>query len=205
MNFRSFLRRLQEEEGVPHPMSLAAQWSPADIRRISREWKNATKVSKLVGARAERSPLAWRRRSNQSRGTLIANFVVDMLNQRLASLKIEALPNGNGYPDFRLLSLTTGFACAIEFKATSQWRDGDSNRRVLLSSTSKLRANIVSKLLNSPPCHLVATINYDKGTSAIESTRLDFFEPNSDVSVRLEASTSHSMLANGHHSSILIA
>ena len=111
---------------------------------------------------------------------------------------------GAGYPDRRLWLDDPAFSCAMEIKATSVWNDGDSNRRVLTSSPVKLLGAIDRNELPGPPCHLLATVLYDRATGVVSAVRLDFLEPDSPVNVRLEASTSHKLLSSGAHASIIL-
>ena len=89
----------------------------------------------------------------------------------------------------------------LELKATSCWNDKDTNRRVLTSSSKKLRQNF-----SSPIYHLLFTAVYNKNRDpiTIDKIRLDFLEPTTRVNVRLEASVSHKILANGRHYAIIL-
>ena len=89
---------------------------------------------------------------------------------------------------------------ALEMKATSNWNPNDTNRRVLTSSSNKLRERFVP-----PVYHLLCTVIYqiEDEFARIEDVRLDFIEPNTQVSVRLEASVSHRILTNGTHQNII--
>lgn len=86
-------------------------------------------------------------------------------------------------------------------KATSDWNAQDSNRRVLTSSSEKLRAQF-----EAPIFHLLCTAMYayEENGARIGCVRLDFLEPSSPVNVRLEASVSHKLLTNGTHASLVI-
>ena len=88
----------------------------------------------------------------------------------------------------------------MEVKATSRWDPTDSNRHVLTSSSEKLRT------FPAPIHHLILTCIYTDSPSfaAIEHLRIDFLEPTSPVSIRLEASVSHRLLAVGAHRWVLI-
>ena len=86
-------------------------------------------------------------------------------------------------------------------QATGNWNPGDSNRRVLTSSSEKLRSHFCS-----PIHHLLLTVVYTRGnTSAtIQAFRLDFLEPTTTVNVRLEASVNHKILEHDpHHSRVI--
>ena len=82
-------------------------------------------------------------------------------------------------------------------KATSQWNPADSNRRVLTSSSDKIRNHFCPQIY-----HLNCTVMYDISDSddaRINALRLDFLQPTTTVNVRLEASVSHKILSNGTH------
>jgi hypothetical protein len=140
---------------------------------------------------------AGEERSNQSRGNVVADFVSDQLGCQ--QLLVEPLAGG-GYPDRRAVA-QDGFACAVELKATSSWNDGDGNRRVLTSSSTKLHRAMRDGILPSPPMHLLVTAIFSLADQAIKAVRLDFLEPTSVVNVRLEASTSQALLMRGEHTS----
>jgi hypothetical protein len=89
----------------------------------------------------------------------------------------------------------------LEIKATSCWNPKDSNRRVLSSSSRKLR-----KFFQNPICHLLGTILYTVigNGRQIDAVRLDFIEPETIVNIRLEAEVNHRLLSEGQHRSITI-
>lgn len=205
MDFGDFLIKLQQEEGVSPASSLASPWSDSRAADIIEKWSQGIYKAGLIGKRCNPKPRLWAKRTNQSRGNLVASFIAAQLGQSIPDYQISALRQEQGYPDLQLSHLTEGFSCALELKATSRWDDKDNNRRVLLSSTRKLRASIGHSLLPAQPCHLLATVNYENASSAIESIRLDFIEPSTMVAVRLEASTSHRMLIEGAQRSTLIS
>ncbi len=107
---------------------------------------------------------------------------------------------GAGYPDRMLVR--HGHRIALEIKATSDWNPSDSNRRVLTSSSEKLRRHF-----HPPIHHLLCTVFYSlkDDCAVIGALRLDFLEPDSIVNVRLEVSVSHKLLAAAKHHSALIA
>jgi hypothetical protein len=90
----------------------------------------------------------------------------------------------------------------FELKATSDWNPNDSNRRVLTSSSQKLRRHF-----RHPINHLLATVVYhqEAGVFRLESVRLDYLNPDTEVSIRLEGSVSHKLLAESNHPSVHIA
>ena len=89
----------------------------------------------------------------------------------------------------------------FELKATSTWDAADSNRRVLTSSSRKLRQRFPGAVN-----HVLATMLYATGAgiSRVRSLRLDFIEPGTLVNIRLEASVSHRLLAEATHRSTTI-
>ena len=106
---------------------------------------------------------------------------------------------GAGYPDQVLSSAAARMP--MEIKATGDWNPRDSNRRVLTSSSTKLREQF-----QSPIFHLLCTVLYAERANAVrvEALRLDFLEPSTAVSVRLEASVSHKLLSQAPHHSVVI-
>src|SRR5206468_5925978 len=81
--------------------------------------------------------------TNQSIGNQAEMFFVERLDGSLQRFGILSCP-GHGYPDKQLHDLSSGRRFPLELKATSQWNPSDSNRRVLTSSSGKLRSNFVA-------------------------------------------------------------
>ena len=109
--------------------------------------------------------------------------------------------SGAGYPDKTLTERSTRLKMPLEVKATSAWNPSDSNRRVLTSSSKKLRSQF-----RTPIYHLLLTVLYSPTSThaTIDAIRLDFLEPTTTVSVRLEASVNHKILSNGpHHKKVI--
>jgi hypothetical protein len=92
----------------------------------------------------------------------------------------------------------------MELKATSNWRNGDSNRRVLTSAPDKMRQLVNSGQIGNPPAHLICTVLYSEANSTVTGIRLDFLKPDSIVNIRLEASTSQRLLTQGLHHKVTI-
>ena len=84
----------------------------------------------------------------------------------------------------------------MEMKATSNWKNADGNRRVLTGSPTKMRNLIAIGKLAAPPAHLICTVFYSEAQSTLDGIRLDFLEPDSQIKIRLEASTSQQLLHN---------
>ena len=138
--------------------------------------------------------------TNQSIGNQVADFFVPVINQHLQQYRIDACPGG-GYPDKILVEIASRRTFPFELKATSTWDAADSNRRVLTSSSRKLRQRFPGAVN-----HVLATMLYatGAGVSRVQSLRLDFIEPGTLVSIRLEASVSHRLLAEATHRSTTI-
>ena len=173
---------------------LITSWDEELITRLLQEFSNAIEDSRIIGLNF---PIR-ENSSNQSIGNQIADFVAGRLNRELQNFTFDKC-RGNGYPDFVLVEGNVR-QIALEVKATSQWNANDSNRRVLTSSSRKLRSNFVS-----PIYHLLCTIIYQQISRVegrVESIRLDFMQPTTQVNIRLESSTSHRYLEIGDHRSV---
>ena len=140
--------------------------------------------------------------SNQSIGNQVEKYIVQKIGGVISGFSISKC-QGGGYPDQVLIQQTTGLRVPLEMKATANWDEKDANRRVLTSSSKKLRDQF-----SGPIYHLLLTALYSKQTEedfvTIDAIRLDFLEPTTPVSVRLEASVNHKILATGNHYSKII-
>lgn len=191
--FAEYYDELQRREGHT-PVPLISAWPNDLIAEIELDLRTAIGSQGIRGAICNLRA----RSSNQSIGNQVEEFVMPRLTAGLAEFRLEKCV-GAGYPD-RMLS-RHGHRIAMEVKATSDWNPADSNRRVLTSSSEKLRKNF-----RSPIHHLLCTVFYslDGDCATIDAVRLDFLEPESPVNVRLEVSVSHKLLAAGKHHSALI-
>jgi len=52
---------------------------------------------------------------------------------------------------------------------------------------------------------LICTVLYREENSSVQGVRLDFLEPDSEVSIRLEASTSQRLLTQGGHQKFMLS
>ncbi len=194
-NLGDYYKDLLNWEGLPF-QALVAAWPPGLIDEIKADFAAAVGASSI-----KHSPCPIRAgSSNQSIGNQVEEFTIRQLESHTRAFTIAPCP-GAGYPDRILQRRACLTKIALEFKATSDWNPGDSNRRVLTSSSEKIRRCFV------PPIHhLLCTVLYRIGpsTADIHGIRLDFLEPGTPVNVRLEASVSHRILAAGSHSSILL-
>jgi hypothetical protein len=194
-NLQDYYNDLLTWEGLP-PRNLVDPWPGVLRATIENDLINATSLSGLIGANCA----IHQGSSNQSVGNQVEAFTVGILSPHLVDYRL--LPcSGSGYPDKVIIERGTNLAIPLEMKATSDWNPRDSNRRVLTSSSKKLRAQFVG-----PIHHLLATVIYSPVSKGIriDHLRLDFLEPTTPVSVRLEASVNHRILANGSHHSRVI-
>lgn len=195
-NLSDYYRDLLNWEGQEY-QQLVYKW-PADLREeIVYSFVNAVSDSLVKGAICPIKPNS----SNQSIGNQVEKFAIEKLSYDINEFSIEHC-SGSGYPDKVLIKNVSETRIPLEVKATSDWNDRDSNRRVLTSSSKKLR-----RQFTEPIYHLLLTVLYqidEVNSVIIDSIRLDFLEPTTTVNVRLEASVNHKILANGPHHSEMI-
>jgi hypothetical protein len=190
-----YYNELQRRENL-EPAELVAEWAPADTDAISAAFRTAIAASHIT----EQGIPIRTGSTNQSIGNQVADFFVPIINQHLQQYRIDACPGG-GYPDKILVEIASRRTFPFELKATSTWDAADSNRRVLTSSSRKLRQRFPGAVN-----HVLATVLYATGAgiSRVRSLRLDFIEPATLVNIRLEASVSHRLLAEATHRSTTI-
>ena len=186
---REYFIELQKREGL-EPVELIAGWLPEQIERSLVLIKNATRESEIIG-----SVIPSFAGTNQSKGNKAAEHFFDLVSSRILLPNQMSPAKGSGYPD-KLLTVEDDTYC-LELKATSKWMSGDSNRRVLTSSSSKLRSLTLNGTIPAKPHHLLCTVLYDDEAETVTGIRLDFLEPDTEVNIRLEASTSQKLLSNG--------
>ena len=177
---------------------LIHQW-PQELRdTIVSAFENAVSEASVKGSVCPLEPDS----SNQSVGNQVEKYIVQKLGGVISGFSISKC-RGGGYPDQVLIQQTTGLRVPLEMKATANWDEKDANRRVLTSSSKKLQDQF-----SDPIYHLLLTALYSEQTNAdlvtIDAIRLDFLEPTTLVSVRLEASVNHKILATGNHYSKII-
>ncbi len=204
MHFRhqTFMRNLSDyytdllnwEEAAQ--AQLVHEW-PVELRQaVETDIVLAVRASGVKGTRAPIRPGS----TNQSIGNQVAEYTTSALKLHTSTFSIGPCP-GAGYPDKTIMERSTQLKIPLEIKATSDWNPMDSNRRVLTSSSAKLRNQFRSSIH-----HLLLTILYSPTTShaTIGAIRLDFLEPTTTVNVRLEASVNHKILALGlHHTKVI--
>ena len=204
MELGTFLKYLQEEElgkNSKGQAPLIAKWKAAESKAISSLISSNFKNINGTAPKGFKSV-----KSNQALGNLMhKHFVKEFNHIAPANVRITSCA-GAGYPD-NFLSVIKGNRTTnycLEFKATSDWNPKDSNRRVLFSSTKKLRDKISEKLIPTNPLHILLTIKYEKVSGKIEGLRLDFLDPTTQINTRLEASTTHKLLHSAKHESLSI-
>jgi len=192
---RDYYRELQLRERLT-PTDLIGDWDNTAVNEISADFSTAMTNSQITQQVVPIRPGS----SNQSVGNQVADFFTLQFPAFLTKHVIRAC-SGAGYPDKILVCQLDQRPYPLELKATSGWNAADSNRRVLTSSSRKLRQQF-----QAPINHLLATILYgQKGKDwFITALRLDFIGPNTLVNIRLEASVSHRLLAQATHPSITV-
>jgi len=167
---RDYYLRLQEFEGEA-PVELIAPWQSEIVETIRADFAAATAGGVFRGSTV-RIPVGT---TNQSIGNKIADFAAARIDVALQRFRIQGC-SGHGYPDRVLKCLADERRYPTELKATSAWDPGDSNRRVITSSSAKLR-----RQFTSPINHLLITFSYVANTEAEEASitavRMDFVEP----------------------------
>ena len=185
-----YYQLLLEHEGVP-ATDLIAPWNTEIVAIVTASIRDAFTAAGMAGVRIPISAGS----SNQSIGNQVANFFASTISPHLRNHRITSC-TGQGYPDMILLPGVGGQGFPFEIKATSDWNPSDSNRRVLTCSSDKLRRHF-----RAPIHHLLGTVIYrpDGAIYILQSVRLDFLNPNTPVSIRLEGSVSHKLLAQSGH------
>lgn len=191
-NLTDFFRDLLNWEGQQY-CELIHPW-PSGLRNsIVLAFENAVSASSVKGSVCPVPPGA----SKQEIGNEIEKYIVPELDGGLSGFSISKC-RGSGYPDQTLIQHTPKLHIPLEMKATANWNERDTIRRVLTGSSRKLRAQF-----SAPIYHLLLTVLYskqdDEDFATINTIRLDFLEPTTPVNVKLEASVNHKILINEQH------
>ena len=176
--------------------TLIAEWPETLAVSVETEIHDAIAAAGVLGIRC---PIR-KGSTNQSIGNQVEDFVIPLLAAKLSGFTLRKCA-GAGYPDRELIQADSGLKIPLEVKATADWNPNDSSRRVLTSSSDKLRTQFTD-----PIHHLLFSILYEISSpmsAKIGRIRLDFLEPTTLVGVRLEASVSHKILCSGSHRSIV--
>ena len=191
-NLENYYRDLAKWEKQPL-IPLVHAWPKPLRNAVEFDFVAATASCKIKSANCPIRPAS----TNQSIGNQVEEYTISKLNGHLSEFSIAPCKS-SGYPDKMLTQKTTRLKMPLEFKASRDWNPNDANRRVLTSSSKKLR-----RQFPAPIHHLLLTVLYSPAPRyiTIQSLRLDFLEPSTAVNVRLEASVNHKILANGPHHS----
>ena len=194
-HLEDYYRDLLNWEGQRY-LQLIHQWPHGLRDAIVSAFVNAVSEAAVKGSVCPIQPGS----TNQSIGNQVEKYTIEKLDAVILGFSIFPC-TGGGYPDKMLIQRVTGLRIPLEMKATSDWNERDANRRVLTSSSKKLRAKF-----SDPIHHLLLTVLYSRNQNSvtIDTIRLDFLEPTTVVNVRLEASVNHKILANGPHYSEMI-
>jgi hypothetical protein len=190
-----YYRDLLKWEGIPH-QQLIDPWPEKLMQAVESNLRYAVTMSEIKGAKCP----VRHGSTNQSIGNQVEEYTISKLSPKVSAFSLCPCP-GAGYPDRMLIDKSSKLQIPLEFKATSEWNPSDSNRRVLTSSSEKVRRHFFT-----PIHHLICTAIYSlqDGAASISAIRLDFLEPSTVVNVRLEASVSHKLLSDSPHRHVLL-
>lgn len=189
-NFKEYYRNLLNWEGIKQ-IELIHPW-PKNLRiRIISSFVRGIELSALKGSICK----LRERSTNQSVGNQVEALAIAKLAPHMPNFSLTSC-SGSGYPDKTLIDKQTELKMPLEVKATSDWNPKDHNRRVLTSSSAKVRKQFTGNIY-----HMLLTFIYTRTNdqACIDNIRLDFLEPDSPVGVRLEASVNHKLLSKGEH------
>ncbi|MCX7379817.1 MAG: hypothetical protein NTY94_24050 [Alphaproteobacteria bacterium] len=194
--FDEYLLEVQKRMGL-QPVQLVRPWAKSEIKSIETAINAAVTASALFG-----SMIPNFTGTNQSKGNKAANHLMSIVPSHLPALHTITDAKGAGYPD-RIFNIGNLGFC-MELKATSNWNNIDSNRRVLTSTPRKMLKLLTTKKIGAPPAHFLCTVLYSEPNSTVTGLRLDFLDPSSEISVRLEASTSQRLLTQSPHHKVIL-
>lgn len=190
LNLQDYFTELLIREEQPH-CELIHAWSPKLRDEIVDSFEKSVSETAVKGSSCSIAGL-----TNQAAGNKVEKYIVPKLDSGLSGFSISKC-RGLGYPDQTLIQNTTNLHMPLEIKATADWKDTDTIRRVITSSSKKLRARFSGHIH-----HLMLTVIYSgrgEEFAKIEAIRLDFLEPTTTVNIRFEASVNHKILVEGHH------
>ena len=196
LSLEEYFNKLQKEHDHT-PRCLIGPWTDGEVRAVKTAIETAVKKAGYIGKKMPISGL-----TNQAIGNTSENFFVEQVNPHLNNAIKLPTGCGGGYPD-RVIHIMGRRYC-MELKATKSWEKRDSHRRVLTSSPDKLLKLIENEKVDDPPAHLMGTVLYDKKQGTVREFRVDFFEPNTIVNFRLEASTTQKLLSQDSHEPLII-
>lgn len=199
MQFKEYYIQLQKLNGITNPIEFVGAWRDEDRSAIISAF-SLTKLSSLFNCKIVNllTTKDDKKRTNQSMGNVVAEFFQKKFNEMVEEFQIIDL-SGAGYPDKLLINKASQIKFCFEIKATTNWNKSDSIRRVLTASSDKIRKAVRSNILPDPPNHIICTLMYEDECCKITEVRMDFLEPDTEISVRYEAATSQKLLSCGTH------
>ena len=198
LSLEKYFEKLQREHHPNHnPRCLIDSWKDGEVRSVKTAIEAAVKKAGYIGKTMPISGL-----TNQAIGNASEKFFVDQISPHLKGAIKAPTGCGGGYPD-RVIHIKGKRYC-MELKTTNSWKKRDSHRRVITSSPDKLLKLIENDEVDDPPAHLMGTVLYDKKQLTVTEFRVDFFEPDTIVNFRLEASTTQKLLSQDSHEPLII-
>jgi hypothetical protein len=189
-NLQDDYRHLCRWNGQPS-VSRVKPWTRKDKKSVERRFERS-----FARCLFDENPLIVKANINSSRlGHLLAAFFADAIDKHLVGFRIRS-SHGQGYPDKGLERLADGNLDALEIKAPGAYEPKSTQRMSLTCSADKLQRNF-----EGPVRHLVATIYYEKRGRKVwlRSYYLFFFQPWTQIKIRLECSTNQHLLEQAKH------
>ena len=196
MRLKDYFDRLLEDRDLD-PQCLIREWKKSEVRTVKAAIKRAINSASYIG-----ETMYGRNVTNQAIGNASEKFFIRQVNPHLNDAIKAPTGCGGGYPD-RVIHIKGKHYC-MELKATSSWKKRDAHRRVITSSPDRLLKLIENDEVDTRPAHLVGTVLYDKNRRTVTEFRVDFFEPDTIVNFRLEASTTQKLLSQDSHEPLII-
>jgi len=193
MRYEDFLKELLVREGVTHTVAadLLGVWTQSKICTVGQTIELA--LTSAFSSSPAMPIQDWAGKSSQAKGNAVANYVVGILAQ---SPNIKVLPaKKGGFPDEWMEIL--GEVYAVEMKATGKFPVQESPRTVLLGSTVNLRRSLTNFIAVAPIRQLVIQIAFQNQAAAnpiYRATKIYFFQPDTEIKVKFEASTTERLL-----------
>lgn len=197
MRLDQYFKELQEYHGK-YARDLIRAWENSEMAAVEDALRAAVATANYIG---------WEMPNFEGTNQALGNKAAKLFDQRVgpclggSSFWLQDAP-GAGYPDSIFRCDREGYC--LELKATSEWKPGDANRRVLTSMPDKLCKLIDAGMVGNPPAHMIGTVLYNADEGRVIGFRVDFIGPDTHVNVRFEASTSQKFLSEGTHRSIVI-
>ena len=138
-NLNDYYTDLLNWESVT-PVALVHEWPVQLLQSVEADIVSAVAASGVKGSNCPLRPGS----TNQSIGNQVESYTIPLLEQHTSEFRMGPC-KGAGYPDKTLTECSTGLKMPLEVKATSDWNPTDSNRRVLTSSSTKLRSQFTDQ------------------------------------------------------------